>query len=61
MTIEEARAWFEANKERLRKENAEIEDLPAELTPDGHLLGPRDELEFRRLIRELAKPDNDED
>jgi hypothetical protein len=61
MTIEEARRWFAANKERLREKFAEMEDPPAELTPDGHLVGPTNELEFRRLMRELADSEHEED
>jgi hypothetical protein len=61
MTVEEARAWFEANKERLRNKFARMPDPPAELTPDGNLLGPSNELEFRRIINELAQSDSQED
>jgi len=61
MTVEEARAWFQANKERLRNRFAQMPDPPAELTPDGNLLGPTNELEFRRIIHELAESDTEEE
>ncbi|MEY4579594.1 MAG: hypothetical protein RL701_4297 [Pseudomonadota bacterium] len=37
VTVEEARLWFAANQERLRRRFANMEDSPAELTPDGQL------------------------
>jgi hypothetical protein len=58
MTVEEAKAWFEQNRERLRKElrlHEEIEDLPDEATPGGMLLGPRNDIEYARILREIRE------
>lgn len=61
MTPDEARAWFEANRERLRERFGEIPDPPPEATPDGTLVGPQTELDFRRMLREMDEELEDED
>jgi hypothetical protein len=58
MTPEEAREWIRRNKGRLKEKlerGEDIPDLPDEDTPGGMTLGPRTELEFHRLIREIEK------
>lgn len=60
MTPEEARAWIERNKGRIKEileggSPEEASDLSDEDTPGGMTLGPTTELEYRRLIREIKE------
>ena len=58
MTPEEAQAWFEKNKERLRKQfevEKNDEDLAPEKTPGGVVVGPDTELAYRRMLRQIRE------
>ena len=62
MTIEEARAWLKANKDRFRKYD-NIEDMPPEIR-ESRLLGPDSDVSWQRLLRELrenAQKEEDDD
>jgi hypothetical protein len=64
MTPEEAKAWFEKNKERLKKQfevEKDDDDLPPEKTPGGVVVGPENELAYRRILREIEESGSDED
>lgn len=55
MTIEEAKAWLQANKERFAKFD-DVEDMPPDIK-ESRLLGPDSQLTWRRLLRELHDGD----
>jgi len=59
MTPQEAQKWFEANKDRLRKKFEQMEDPPAEITPDGVLIGPKTELDDQRVLSDLRESEEE--
>ena len=59
MTIEEAKAWLAANKDRIR-EFDDIEDMPPDLK-ESRLLGSGSDLSWRRLLRELQESSKEDE
>jgi hypothetical protein len=56
MTIEEAKAWLQANRERFAKFD-DVDDMPPDIK-ESRLLGPDSQLTWRRLLRELQDADD---
>ena len=60
MTKDDARKKLEAELDKMRQNSKKIEELEAELEKSGKdqgadILGPRDELEYKRMIKELKE------
>ena len=63
-TEEEARATLEKNKEklrRLRREFDKAEDEAVEPDPGPVFLGPKTELEYRRMKRDMEQQEDDDE
>lgn len=60
----EARAHLEKNKEKLRRlrdEFSRAEDAAGDPIPGATILGPKDELAYRRMKREIDDQDDDDE
>jgi hypothetical protein len=64
MTKSDAKKKLEANREKLKErlkqyENAE-QGLAEELDENGNVIGPRNDIEYRKMLKELEELEKDE-
>ena len=60
MSIEEARKWMKKNKEKISESVKGVTDPPDELISDGSIIGPANEVDHRRMIKEIEEGGGDD-